>query len=129
MTQKKTKGMTQKSKSEKKVGFVVLHQTTSLKEPKEPDILLDSGSTISLFKDEDYLEDVKNTKNRLVMETNVGSRIISQQGTIPGHGTVRVDEQAISNLLSLHDLVRRGHRVKYDSDIGDWFDVISKSRI
>ena len=84
-TKDKAKETTQKSKSEKKVSFVVLHQMTS---PEEPDILLDSGSTISLFKDKDYLENVKDTKNRLVMETNAGSRIISRQGMIAGHGTM-----------------------------------------
>ena len=47
-------------------------------EPEEPDILLNSGSIISLFKDDGYLEDVKNAKNRLVMETNAGSRMISR---------------------------------------------------
>ena len=60
------------------------------------------------------------------METNAGSRAISRIGTIPGHGPVWVDEEAICNLLALCDLVSRGHRVKYDSDIGDWFDVISR---
>ena len=63
------------------------------------------------------------------METNAGSRVISQIGTIPGHGPVWVDKEAICNLLALCDLVRRYHRVKYDLDIGDWFDVISKSGV
>ena len=112
----------------KKVVFVAqqFHQTTTIEVPEEPEILLDSGSTISLFKDDCYLEDVKNSKNRLIMETNAGSRAISRIGTIPGHGPVWVDEEAICNLLALCDLVSRGHRVKYDSDIGDWFDVISR---
>ena len=40
-----------------------------------------------------------------------------------------VDKEAICNLLALCDLVKRGHRVKYDSAIGDWFDVISKNGV
>ena len=129
-TEKPTKE-TKRTKSEKKVGFVAqqFHQTASVLEADEPDILLDSGSTISVFKDQDYLRDIKDTKRKLVMETNVGSRTISKQGTIPGHGPVWIDTEAISNLLSLNDLVKKGHHVKYDSHVGDWFDVVTKSGV
>ena len=53
-----------------KAGFVGMLVSTP--ETVEPEILLDSGSTISLFKDSSYLKDTWQSETRLVMETNAG---------------------------------------------------------
>ena len=62
----------------------------------QSDILLDSGSTISLFKDKTYLTNVENSKQHLVMETNAGSKMITKTGSVPGYGDVWFDKQVIA---------------------------------
>ena len=107
-----------------KVGFVFT-QVAKL-EKEEPEILLDSGSTISLFKDQQFLTERKPAKRELVMETNAGNKIINTKGNIPGYGDVWYDETAISNLFSLSDMVEKGVRVVYDSQVADEFVVHTK---
>ena len=50
-------------------------------------------------------------------------KVIRQKGEIEGFGDVWFDKGAVSNLMALCDLVRRGHRVTYDSDVEDTFIV------
>ena len=90
---------------------------------KEPEMILDSGSTISLFKNGEVLKDIKICNNKLVMETNAGTKTLDKKAHIPGYGEVYFDKDAVSNLLSLSELVRRGNRVFYDSSIEDCFVV------
>ena len=52
------------------------------------EILLDSGSMISLFKDWSILEDIRKANKSLLMDTNVGQKRITQQGNVPGFGEV-----------------------------------------
>ena len=63
-----------------KVGFVGMQ--VAAPESKEPEILLDSGSTISLFKDSTFLKDIRMTNRKLVMKTNAGRQIIDEKGLI-----------------------------------------------
>ena len=104
------------------IGFVNNQKTHQIEE-EEPDILLDSGSTISLFKDRIFLNRVWSPRAKLLMETNAGSKVMKLKGEIEGFGEVWFDEEAVSNLMALCDLVRRGHRVTYDSDVEDAFVV------
>ena len=92
----------------------------------ESDIILDYGSTISLFKDKTYLEDFQDANQNLVMETNAGSKLITQTGKVPGYGDVWYDAEAISNLFSVSDMVKKGHRVFLDTDIENTFVVRSR---
>ena len=66
--------------------------------------------------------------NKLVMETNAGSKIIQEKGSIPGYGDVWYDADAVSNLFSLSDMVKRGMRVVYDSQKGNEFIVWTKDQ-
>ena len=95
-------------------------------ELEEPDILLDSGSTISLFKDNMFLKDIWLAENKLVMKANTGSKLIQEKGIIPGYGDVWYDKNAVSNLFSLSDMVSRGLRVVYDSEKVDELVVYTK---
>ena len=94
---------------------------------KEPEIVLDSGSTISLFKERRMLEEVKHADTKLLMETNAGTKAITEKGNVPGYGQVWYDPTAISNILSLSEMVRRGNHVMYDSNIADEFVVTTNS--
>ena len=94
-----------------KVGFV--HMQEQAKEEKEPDILMDCGSTISLFRDKQFLKGLREAKRNLKMNTNAGSKWISQEGNVPGYGPVYYDGQAISNLFSMSEVINRGYRVSF----------------
>ena len=53
--------------------------------------------------------------SKLVIETSAGSKVIQEKGLIDGYGKVWYDSQALSNLFSSSDMVRKGMRVVYDS--------------
>ena len=72
------------------------------------EVLLDSGSTISIFKDKHLVENIRTAKNKLMLYTNAGKKIISKEADIPGYGSVFFDEKAITNLFALKDLITRG---------------------
>ena len=86
-------------------GFSGVQLTTEEKE----EIILDSGSTISLFRDKKLLKDIRFAKNSLLMLTNAGKKQITKQGDIPGFGRVWFDPSAVANLFSLSDVIRRGN--------------------
>lgn len=108
----------------KEVGFVGVQIA---QDGEEPDILLDSGSTISLFKDKQFLSGVKDVKIKLVMETNAGSHAIGKKGVVKGSGEVWHDDKVVSNLFGLSDMVRRGYCVTYDSRVSDAFVFHTKN--
>ena len=59
-----------------KDGFVGMQVATP--ERVEPEILLDLGSTISLFRDSTFLKDVWESQSRLIMETNAGKNYFQE---------------------------------------------------
>ena len=106
------------------VGFSGMQRVRKL---QEPEIVLDSGSTISLFKESKMLEEVKHAHTQLLMETNAGTKAITEKGIIPGYGPVWYDLTTVSNIFSLSKMVRRGNHVKYDSNIADEFVVTTNA--
>ena len=58
------------------------------------------------------LQEVKRADTKLLMETNAGIKAITEKGNVSGYGPVWYDPTAISNILSLSEMVRRGHHVK-----------------
>lgn len=48
-------------------------------------IILDTGSTFSIFKD---VQDIKQAKDAMLMQTNAGTRVCSEEAAVPGLGTV-----------------------------------------
>ena len=51
-------------------------------------VILDSGSTISLFKSKDLVTEIRDTKDKIQLETNGGTRIVDKEGQIKGFGKV-----------------------------------------
>ena len=72
------------------------------------EVLLDSGSTISIFKDKHLVENIRTAKNKLMLYTNAGKKIISKEADIPGYGSVFYDKEAITNIFALKDLITQG---------------------
>ena len=51
-------------------------------------ILFNSGSTLSIFKDENLVMDVGKLKQQLLMSTNAGQRQVTKEATVPKFGKV-----------------------------------------
>ena len=58
-----------------------------------------------------------------MMETNAGTKLITEKADIPGYGAVWFDSGAVSNLFLLSEIVKRGHRVRFDSSVANEFVV------
>ena len=85
-------------------------------------ILLDSGSTMSIFYDKCLVYDVRKPEQAVKITTNVGSRIVTEQAMVPGFGRVWFDERAIANIFAMQDL-KQQHHITYDSEVEDAFLV------
>lgn len=95
--------------------------------PKNPEIILDSRWTISLFKNSEIFSNVESCSKQLVMETNAGTKTIEKQVHIPGYGDVYYDGDVVANLFSLSELVKHRNRVFYGSGVEDYFIMSCKN--
>ena len=84
-------------------------------ERKGGEILLDSGST-------HLLTDLRKGKETLNLETNAGTRIISEEAKVPGFRKVLFSPEAITNFFLLNDLMKV-NRVAFDSKNSNSFCV------
>ena len=116
--------MMQKQKSRK---FRSVCFKSTMKRCKKIEIILDPGSTISLFKNREILSNVKSCGKHLVIEANVGAKAINKQARIPGNEDVYYDEDAVSNLFNLSELVKYGNKIFCDSSVEDCFIVSCKN--
>ena len=89
--------------------------------------LLDSGSTVSLMRDAEKCEDIMDRDVKVIMSTNAGKKAITQEATRKGYGKVLFDKEAMTNLRSLSEMVKRGHHVFLDTDVENAFVVTSPS--
>ena len=69
------------------------------------DIILDNGSTLSIFANPELVDGIRKSKSTLEMATNAGTRLTNQEANVPGFGTVWYDEGAIANIFSFAELV------------------------
>ena len=99
------------------------HSAEVMKETYKNSILLDNGSTLSIFTNPELVENIKNSSQTLAMATNAGVRISNQEATVPEFGKVWYDEEAIANIFGLADLIKKGHRITFDSNIENAFIV------
>ena len=90
------------------------------------DKILDSWSTVSLMKDPEKVEDIKQRKVNVLMSTNAGSKIIDKEATRKGCGKVLYDPDAITNLRSLSEMVKRGYCVQMDTNLDNSFLTTSR---
>ena len=58
------------------------------------DIILDNGSTLSIFANPELVEGIRRSKSTLEMATNAGTRLTNQEANVPGFGTVWYDEKS-----------------------------------
>jgi hypothetical protein len=90
---------------------------------KEDSMLLDNGSTLSLFSNpKKVVKNMRESKTTLELATNAGTRTTKKIANVPGYGTVWYDGTAIANIFGLSELKKK-HRVTYDSEKEDAFIV------
>jgi hypothetical protein len=85
-------------------------------------ILLENGSTLSLFGNPNMVTDIRESKTTLELATNAGTKMTIQVAEVPGFGTVWYDETAKANIFGLLDLKKK-HRITFDSEKEDAFIV------
>ena len=67
-------------------------------------VLLDNQSTVHIFKNANYLKNIRLADHPLALSTNGGVLDITQLGDTNYFGTVWYDPRAITNVLSFHQL-------------------------
>lgn len=92
------------------VNFFCGMQSHSIKKV-EPEVILDSGSLISLATDECLLKNIRKCKQGILMQTNVGTEYVTQEGDDVLAETVYFCPTALTNLYGVSDIVKRGNHV------------------
>ena len=92
------------------------------------EIILDYGSTMSLFRDPSLVSDVAMATWPIEIATNAGRRIVTHKAKVDGFGEVWYNEDAIANIFSLKDLIKK-HKVTFDSSKENAFIVHRKNDI
>ena len=84
-------------------------------EYEEDDILLDTGSTVSVFKNSKILTDIRKTGQTLRALTNGGHQDSNMKEILPGFFPVWFNEKSRLNILAWRD-VRERFRIAADTD-------------
>ena len=85
-------------------------------------ILLDNGSSTSIFANPRMVTGIKTTATPLQLMTNGGELITDQKASVPGFGEVWYDSQSIANIFSFAELKDK-HKITYDSSKEDAFNI------
>jgi hypothetical protein len=88
-------------------------------------VLLDSESTISVFRNSKLLRNIRKSKSKVTVHTDGGTQISKLIGDIPNFGILQYNPQSIANILSLA-AVRKVCRITMDSVIEHAFLVHRK---
>jgi len=64
-------------------------------------VLLDSQSTVSVFKNPNFLTNIRRSNSQLKVHTNGGTQISSLVGDIKNFGTVWYNPDSLANIFSL----------------------------
>jgi hypothetical protein len=79
-------------------------------------VLLDSQSTVSVFKNNNLLTNIRASPNHLRVHTNGGIQISSQKGTVKHFGDVWYNADSLANILSMA-AVRKTCRITMDTSV------------
>ena len=79
-------------------------------------ILLDSQSTVSVFRNADMLTNIRRSPHTLRVLTNVGHQDQNLLGDFPNLGPVWYNSESLANILSLSEVSKMLCRVTMDTD-------------
>ena len=82
----------------------------------DTDILLDTGSTMSVFKNKKMLLNVRKSKKVLRAYSNGGYQDSQNVGDVPGMFPVWYNPDSVLNILALCDVAKK-FRVTMDTDV------------
>lgn len=86
-------------------------------------ILLDNQSTVSIFSNKNLVNNIRpSTMGTLLLHTNGGVLKANMEATVPDFGCVWYNDEAITNIFSLAEMVKK-YRVVYDTAKGLSFHV------
>jgi hypothetical protein len=80
-------------------------------------ILLDSQSTVSVFKNRNLLTNIRPSARTLRVHTNGGTQTSNQIGTVPNFGDVWYNTKSLANILSMAEVRRNGWRITMDTAV------------
>ena len=78
-------------------------------------ILLDSGSTDTVFCNKDFVKNIRPSKTQMKINTNGGVMIFKMICDIPDLGTFWYNEFALTNIINLSHM-RQKFKITYDSE-------------
>ena len=70
-------------------------------------ILLDSQSTVDVFKNNKLLKNIRDAKKALSLHCNAGISTVNKVGDLPGYSKVWFYEDCIANILSLNNVNKK----------------------
>ena len=91
-------------------------------------MILDSGSSVDLVCNAEWLSDTHLREVPMIIGTNAGTLQVDEQGTLNNCGTVPHSDEAMTNVLSLGEMTDR-HRVTFDSAVDNAFHVHLPDRV
>ena len=69
------------------------------------DIILDNGSTLSIFANPELVEGIRKSKSTLEMATNAGTQLTNQEANVPGFGMYGTTKEPLRTFFSFAELV------------------------
>ena len=100
--------------------FSMAHKSTT--EEMKDCIILDNGSSLSLFANPKLVQNVRQSETKLLLATNAGVKENNKKAHVPEFGDAWFDQDAIANVFGFAD-VKKKHRITHNSDKEDAFLV------
>lgn len=93
-------------------------------------VLLDTGSTVSVFCNAKFVENIRQASETLEVHTNAGTFKSNQVADLPWHNEIVVwyDPKAITNVLSFASLAEH-FKIQYNNEVDDVFRVHTQKGI